>query len=126
MRTIGFVVSAALLLFLGCSSVQSFLVDWALVETAGQRAADLAELLAAATGIGAGVGAVLKRPWTGRSALVFAATLAFTAWAGPVARGESGILGSLPNAGLAFLLGYVLYLGVRRTGNSEPEKGAAP
>jgi hypothetical protein len=126
MRTLGFVVSAALLLFLGCSSVQSFLVDWALVETAGQRVADLAELLAAATGIGAGVGAVLKRPWTGRSALVFAATLAFTAWAGPLARGESGIFRSLPDAGLAFLLGYVLYLGVRSAGKAEPDGGGSP
>jgi hypothetical protein len=126
MRTLGLVVSAGLLLFIGCSNVQSFLEDWALAETARQWVANLAQLLAAATGIAAGVGAVLNRTWTGRSALVFAATLAFTAWAGPLARGESGIFRSLPDAGLAFLLGYVLYLGVRRTGNSEPEKGAAP
>jgi hypothetical protein len=122
MRTIAFIAPTALLLFLGVSSVQSFLKDWSLVETAGQRVANLGQLLAAAAGIGAGVGAALKRSWTGVSALVFAATLAFATWAGPVAWGESGMLRSLPDAGLAFLLGYVLYLGVRRAGGTEPEE----
>jgi len=126
MRTVGFVVSVAVLLFLGGSSVQSFLKDWALVETLGQRFANLGQLLAAVTGLSAGIGAILRRPWTRNVALAFAAAVAFTAWAGPVAWGESGIFRGLLDAGLGFLLGYVLYLGVRGAGRPETEQGPAP
>lgn len=120
------VVSVALLLFLGVSGIQSFLGDWGLVETLMQRASNLGQLAFAMAGLGAGAGALLKRPWTGKAALFFAGAVAFTAWAGPVAWGEAGPLRSLLDAGLGFLLGFVLYLGVRRIGKVEAPAGGSP
>ena len=113
MRTVGFVASVALLLFLGGSSIQSFLGDLSLPETLWQRIANLGQLLCAVAGLSAGVGALLKRRWAGRVALVFAGAVSFTAWIGSVAWEDAGIFRSLLDAGLGFLLGYVLYLGVR-------------
>ena len=120
------VVSVALLLFLGVSGIQSFLGDWGLVENLMQRASNLGQLVFAMAGLGAGAGALLKRPWTGKAALVFAGAVAFTAWAGPVAWGEAGPFRSLLDAGLGFLLGFVLYLGVRRVGQGEAPAGGSP
>ena len=118
MRTLALVVSVALLLFFGVSGIQSFLGDWGLAETVSQRLANLGQLVFAVAGLTAGTGAILKRGWTGKATLVFAGAVAFTAWAGPVAWGEAGIFRSLLDGVLGFLVGCVLYLGVRGVGKT--------
>jgi hypothetical protein len=125
-RTVGFLISAVLLLFFGGSGLQSFLKDWVLVETSWQRVANIGQLLLAVTGLCAGIGAVAKRPWTGKAALAFAGAVAFTAWAKPVAWAESGVVQGLLDAGLGFLLAYLLYLGVRGAGRAGKVEGSGP
>ena len=119
MRTIGFVLSVGFLLFIGGSGIQGFLADWALVETPMQRAANVGQLAMAVTGLGAGLGAILKRAWTPKVARGFVGAVTFTAGVAVMAWGGEGALTGLFSGGLGFLIGYVLYLGVRGVGAAD-------
>jgi hypothetical protein len=125
MRTIGFILSVGFLLFIGGSGIQGFLGDWALVETRMQRAANFGQLAMAVTGLGAGFGAILKRSWTPKMAKGFVGAVAFTAGVAVMAWGGEGALTGLVSAGLGFLIGFVLYLGVRGVGAVDSAKDSS-
>ena len=85
----------------------------------------------ALTGLGAGVGAILRRGWTRRLAQAFVLAVTVTAGVAPMAWGDVGALIGLLDAGLGFLIGYVIYLGVRRVWEpappyDSPSSGAGP
>ena len=125
MRTVGFFLSVGFLLFIGGSGIQGFVSDWALVETPMQRAANFGQLAMAVTGLGAGLGAILRRAWTPRVAKGFVGAVTFTAGVAVMAWGGEGALTGLVSAGLGFLIGYVLYLGVRGVGAADSAKDAS-
>jgi len=116
MRTVLYWVSVALLLYVGLAGLQGFFDDLDGVENLGQRLANVSQLLYGSAGLGAATGAILKRSWTGKVALVFAFGAGSTAGLASVFWGESGIPTGLASGGLGFLIGYLLYLGVRRAG----------
>jgi len=116
MRTVGFVASVGLLLFFGLSALQGSVDDWGMVETLGQRFANLGQLLYGVSGLAAGIGGLMKRAWTGVAALVFAVSAGATAGLASVYWGGAGLLTGLASGGLGLLIGYLLYLGVRGVG----------
>lgn len=125
MRTIGFWISVVLLLFMGLSGLQGFFSDFPLVENLGQRFVNLAQLTFGLTGLGAAIGGILKKHWTGRVASVFPFGAGVAAGLAPVYWGESGPLTGIASGLLGFLIGYLLYMGVRRVGHPEEGVGSA-
>ncbi len=126
MRTFGFWISVVFLLFFGLSGLQGFFTDWPLVETVGQRLVNLAQLTFGTTGLAAALGAIRKKPWAGPLALVFASGAGAAAGLAPVFWGESGPLTGLASGLLGFLIGFLLYLGVRNVGVPDAERDPAP
>lgn len=112
MRTFGFWLSVVLLLLLGVAGLQGFLNDFDEVETLGQRIHTLAQISFAFTGVAAGVGAIMRKRWAGTVALLFAFAVAVAAGLAPVVWGDAGTASGVASAGVAFLIGFVLHLGV--------------
>ena len=121
MRTFGYWVSVALLLYMGLSGLQGFFTDWPLVENLGQRLVGVAQVTFGLAGLAAAVGALLKKPWTGMVALVFSFGTGAAAGLAPVFWGDAGPLTGVASGGLGFLIGYLLYLGVRGAGRVQED-----
>jgi len=132
MRNLGFWLSVVFLLLLGVAGLEGFLNDFDQVETLGQRIHTLAQVSFGIAGVAAAIGAILRERWARTVALVFAFSVALTAGLAPVVWGDAGTASGIASAGLAFLIGMVLYLGVaggREKTEPEaetPEGDAAP
>ena len=122
MRTISYWVSVVFLLFLGLSGVQNFFRDWGLVGTLGQMLSGLGQLTFGASGLLAGVGAVLKQWWARPAALVFAVSGGITAALSSIAWGGADMVTGIASGVLGFLIGILLYWGIgRRSTPTQPE-----
>ena len=119
MRKLGFWVSVAFLLFLGASGCQNFFGDWGDVETLGQRACNIGQAVFGLSGLLAGVGAILKRPWAQPAALAFAVSAGITSGLASVVWGGTNVATGFGSGALGLLLGLVLYLGL---GRAEPKQ----
>ena len=75
----------------GLSGLQSFLGDWSLATTLGQRISTVGQGVFGACGVLAGTGAVLKRKWGEVAALAFAVSAGITAGLASMAWGGSGL-----------------------------------
>jgi hypothetical protein len=122
MRTVAFWASATFLLFLGLSGLQSFVSDWSLAETVGQRLCTVGQATYGACGIVAGAGAILKKSWAGVFALAFAISAGLTAGLASVAWGGADLATGVASGGLGLLIGILLYWGIGgSTGSADPE-----
>lgn len=122
MRNLGFWLSVFFLLLLGVAGLQGFLNDFHEAETLGQRIQTLTQISFGLTGIVAGIGAMMRQRWAGTLALVFAVAVSLAAGLAPVVWGDAGVGSGMASAGLAFLIGIALYLGVSgRRGETEPD-----
>jgi hypothetical protein len=129
MRRVFFWTSAAFLIFLGLSGIQSWISDWPVAATPGQRLCTVGQALFGVSGLLAGFGAVLKRPWAAPFAMVFAVSAGATAGLASVVWGGSGVGVGIGSGALGLLLGTVLYLGVTGPGlgsDSVPTPAPAP
>lgn len=112
-RKIWRILAASLLIVLGLGGFQGLWNNLGNAETAFQRTVFAGQALLGVAGVVAGLGGLLKKPWAGATALCFAAGMAYVAGAGPVAWGEVAWPRGIVDAGIGFLIGLVLYLGVR-------------
>ncbi len=112
MRRVVFWASVVLLLFFGVSGLQSFLGDWGLAGTFGQKLCGVGQATFGTCGLLAGVGAILKRSWAGPVALAFAVSGGMTAGLASVAWGDSNLATGIASGGLGFLIGILLYWGI--------------
>ena len=112
MRRIVFWASAAFLLFLGLSGIQSFVSDWPLVTTLGQRVCTIGQAVFGTFGLLAGLGAAFRRKWAESAALVFSVSGGLTAGLATVVWGHSGLGTAIASGGLGLLLGILLYMGI--------------
>ncbi len=121
MRRFLFRASAAFLIFLGLSGLQSCISDWPLASGFPQRLENVGQAVFGVLGVLAGVGSFLGRPWAAPLALAFAISAGVTAGLTTLAWGGAGVASGIGSAGLGFLLGGLLYFGV--TGSEpRPEK----
>jgi hypothetical protein len=86
---------------------------------------NLAQLTFGLSGLGAAIGGILKKPWTGRVASVFPFGAGVASGLAPVYWGQSGPLTGIASGLLGFLIGYLLYMGVRGAGQPEEDVGSA-
>jgi hypothetical protein len=112
MRIVAFWISVVLLFLLGLSGLQSFLGDWSLATTLGQRISTVGQGVFGACGVLAGTGAVLKRKWGEVAALAFAVSAGITAGLASMAWGGSGLGAGFASGCLGFLIGILLYWGI--------------
>ncbi|MGD2122808.1 MAG: hypothetical protein PVJ76_13730 [Gemmatimonadota bacterium] len=112
MRSFFFWGSAALLLFLGLSGVQSFFSDWPLASNPGQRLCTVGQGVFGISGLLAGLGSTFKKRWAAPFALVFAVSAGGTAGLATVVWAGSGLGAGIGSGALGLLLGILLYLGV--------------
>jgi len=112
MRRVVFWASVGFLLFFGLSGLQSFLGDWGLATTFGQKLCGVGQATFGTCGLLAGVGAILKRGWAGPIALIFALSGGITAGLASVVWGGSNLGTGAASGGLGFLIGILLYWGI--------------
>lgn len=121
-RAIWRVLAAALLILLGAGGAQGLWNNLGTAETLFQYSVFGGQVVLSVAGVAAGLGALLRKAWAGPAALIFALGMAYAAGAGPVAWGEVGWPRGTVDAGIGFLIGFVLFLGVRGAGKRPPEK----
>lgn len=112
MRRFFFWASVAFLIFLGLSGIQSCINDWSSASTLGQKLCSVGQAVFGVSGLLAGSGAMLKKPWAGPLTMIFAISGGVTAGIATVVWGGAGIGAGIGSGGLGLLLGMVLYLGV--------------
>ena len=112
MRRVFFWASVALLLFVGLSGLQGSIADWSLASDSGQRLSAVGQLIFGVSGLAAGLGGILGKPWTAPAALVFAVSAGATAGLATVVWGGGGVGEGIGSGGLGLFLGMLLYLGV--------------
>ena len=113
LRKSGRVVSAVLLILLGAGGLQGLWNNLGTAESLFQHSISAGQLVLGVAGLAAGVGALFRQRWAGSAALVFALGMGYAAGAGPVAWGEVGWPRGLLDAALGFLIGAVLFFGIR-------------
>ncbi len=112
-RRIWRILAATLLIALGVGGFQGLWNNLGTADTVFQYSVFGGQVLLGLAGIVAGLGGLLGKPWAGAAALFFAAGMAYAAGAGPVAWGEVAWPRGLADAGIGFLIGFILFLGVR-------------
>lgn len=118
MKKVWRTIASVLLLVLGVGGLQGLRNNLGSSETLFQHSVLLGQIVLGVAGVTAGVGGLRRKPWAGAWTLLFAAGMAYSAGAGPVAWGETGWPRGALDASLGFLIGFVLYLGVRSSNRS--------
>ena len=116
MKTIWRILASILLILLGAGGAQGLLNNLGTAETLFQYSVFAGQIVLSVAGIAAGLGGLTRRRWAGPMALVFSLGMAYAAGAGPVAWGEVAWPRGVLDAGIGFLIGFVLFLGVRSPG----------
>jgi hypothetical protein len=106
-------LAAALLIFFGAGGLQGLWNNLGNAETLFQQSVFVGLLLLGFAGLAAGLGGLMRKAWAGPAALLFALGMAYAAGVGPVAWGEVGWSRGALHMGIGFLIGIVLYSGVR-------------
>ncbi len=97
---------------MGASGIQTFLGDWELISTLGQRLCGIGQATYGTCALVAGVGAILKRRWTRPAARAFVVSVGITAGLASVAWGETNLATGIASGALGFLIGILLYWGI--------------